>query len=525
MAVIRMGIADQHLATAGILDVLVLNAVHSFPIEPDVSIQVEWGLATTTVVVEADPEVAAERMQELLWRLRSPDPRDLATLIAALRDEPEPTGGLVAATVYDRFGPVGPGLMMTPHFGLARLTVAEVVRFAVRHVNAGNARLAIAAPPDFEVHVRLPEGPLRPVPSFRPRRGKYPHTMEFGLHDETIIATGHLKRTYAARALSTLWASRLNRYVRQERGISYGAKPMYLTVGTDALVGIVCDAQAGTAPDIARELRRQLDALADSGPAHGEIDREFRDLQELEPGIGWAAGEAENELLGMPLRTVDEHLADLRSITADDVRAAAAGIRRSLTVAGPGLTSDDLTDSQRITPVDITGKSYRPRPGIDQRERMVVGDGIRYHDPDHEETLSILPEQIVAAVHFEDGGVSLFRRDGARLNIEPTIWRDGPQLVADVLDMVPPRLVVPEKARPEEFIPQPPSRLRRALRPLIWAAIAIVTIVVVTAITATHIWVGSRGHDEYTGVAGLLLYTPSAIALIAALLWRNRSTR
>lgn len=237
--VLRVGTMDERLAEAGLLEVLLRQAL---PVETpaDVSISASIGFATTYLSLAGDPATVPALLQQIADALADPAPDAVDTVLAEFRDQESARPSDFDIALLDRYGAQGPGLAAFPRFGLTGVTAASVRDAAARFVRHGNARLVVLAPADAVVRVTLPEGDRVPAvdpvapPQYYPRG--YPLS-----GSGSLLALGEVDRSAAAVALASLWAGDVYAAVRDAQGVAYSPQSVYIPLVSTALLGVRSD--------------------------------------------------------------------------------------------------------------------------------------------------------------------------------------------------------------------------------------------------------------------------------------------
>jgi predicted Zn-dependent peptidase len=292
--------------------------------------------------------------------------------IAMHEDEPgDEVHDVFAEAIYGGH-PLGRLISGTPE-SITPMTRDQINRFYRRHYTAPEVVVAAAGNLDHATVVRLVRKALAGTPldtgqadPARPRAGnarvRVRKAQNVVLHRDTeqahIVLGGpgigrHDQRRFALGVLNNVlgggMSSRLFQEIREKRGLAYSVYSYASQYADSGLIGVY----AGCAPAKAREvldlIRAELDRVATDGITPEELIR----------GRGMAKGSyvlgledsgsrmsrlAKSELLHGDLMGVDELLARVDTVTAEEVHAVAADLLAkplSLAVVGP-FDSDEL---------------------------------------------------------------------------------------------------------------------------------------------------------------------------------------
>jgi hypothetical protein len=166
-------------------------------------------------------------------------------------------------------------------------------------------------------------------------------------------------------------------------------------------------------------------------------------------------GYAFNLLTDHPNLTTEEHLAELRAVTLDDLRGVARDvISSSLLMVPHGLDAAwaGFTAAPTTSDAAVDGTAYPSRS--DDGCRLILGPaGASLASATDVATVRF--RECAALLKWPDGGRVLLGDDGISVRVEPTLYAMDPGAVAHIDAMVDPGRQVRMPARPAEAVPQP----------------------------------------------------------------------
>jgi zinc protease len=186
------------------------------------------------------------------------------------------------------------------------------------------------------------------------------------------------------------------------------------------------------------------------------VDQIRADLVQAEDQGGRLPGQALNLLTGRPVQSLEESLADLNAVTAEQVaEAAEQACRSGLLITPAGMTADwaGYEEASEFSGHTVTGTSYRARRAAGSR--LVVGaEGVSVTGADGSATVRY--DECPAMLIWPDGGRRLFGPDGTVISAEPTHFRGADAAIRDLYERVPAGVRVVLPPRDAEQIPKPP---------------------------------------------------------------------
>jgi zinc protease len=364
-----------------------------------------------------------------------------------------------------RYGATGYGVAGHEPFGERRVDAAALTAWSHRYATRGNAVLWLSGPPPAGIRLHLPDGER--IPARDPREtivSRYPAW--FTGPDDSASLDAIVPRGVATSVLAYVLRSRLVDDLRSRRALAYSPDADGIRVTGDVVRLMAhTDLVPGRQSEGVRPFVEALEELADPG-APGAVRAEdvaawnrIRRQHALEPGYGlaWLDGAAWDLLHGRPPQTPAEVEAEADALTPADVTTAARQALESALAQVPvGLAPRH--EPWRPAPASdyaaLTGRDYASRKGGADAGTMTVADaGLTMRVGDAHRTVPLA--QTVAVLRRPDGGRVLVAADGNQLDVEPTLWHDGDDLVRRIDAAWPPDLVIDLGPRPPDAIPAP----------------------------------------------------------------------
>ncbi len=453
--VFRVGGADEHLAVRGVTHLVEHLALRAAGLPAE---HVRDGLSDlmTRFSATGTPDEVAAALTAVCAALRTPpirhlDEERLAMHTEDLAREDAATRG----SAMMRWGARGRGLTSYPEVGLAGLDPEIVAIWASAAFTSGNAVLWVSGegvPRGLDL--ALPEGDLPPLPTVAPVLPRTPAW--FAVPDtDTVHVTGLVPRC----AATDVYAHLLDRSLREDlaglvtsvraHASAHDAHTAMVTVDAhgrpearEALGGAVVDALARV-----RWGRLGVTDRAAVGEALLAADR-----PDHEPDL--LAGRAADRLLGRTTPLREQRLADLRAVSADDVRDVAESFHGSALAQVPvgGLDWAGFSPTPSGSSAAIDGREHPVRGG--GRAVLVVGtDGVSLRSAAG--VVTVRYRELAAMESFADGGRWLVGQDGFRVHVEPTVYEIDAADVARIDEAVDAARIVHLAARPEDRLPRP----------------------------------------------------------------------
>jgi hypothetical protein len=550
---VRVGSADETFLTAGISHLLEHLALFGLGRPGDRS-NGFVDQTRTVFTVEGDDTEICTFLGSLTRQLTDPPLQRLDDERGVIDAEHGRRGlGPMDAQLIWRYGAASYGLTGMEQLGVRRVSGTDLGAWSRRFATRANSVLWISGPPPAGLRLHLPDGHAQPAPD--PRRSILPWSPSwFTGPDDGVILDALVTRGWAASALTELLRGRLVDELRTRKAVAYSPDAAYLRLtGDTARLLATTDLVAGRQSEGVIPMLTMLEKLslpADSAhavqPAEIEawVARQRRSALDPQHGRGMLDAAAWDILHGDPVEDADQWLHDIAQVTGEQVAAVAHEACGTLLAQIPhGLEPRQETwrpDKWQPAPFSLepryAGREYRSLHRDERTPSSILlgAEGVTVlAGGDH---LSIGLDSTVAVLRWSDGGRVLVGADGNQLRLEPTLWRNGTDLVAQVDRQWAADLVMDLGARPPDAIPQPAPapvmtlsrRLARwspfgSLSDLHWPGLT-VTVVALLGLVAL---VASAIHNhETTGwylpsIFPLVLMTGLTIGLLRV--WREDS--
>jgi zinc protease len=476
---LRVGTSDETLLTHGITHLLEHLALFGVGRPGDHS-NGSVDMAHTLFHVVGDDESVTDFLGAVTRQLADPPVHRLDDERGVLAAEHAGRGrGIWHEHLIWRYGATGYGVGGHEPFGERRVSAAALEAWSARHATRGNAVLWLSGPPPAGLRLHLPDGAR--VPARDPREtivSGYPAW--FTGPDDGASLDAIVPRSVATSVLAYVIRSRLVDDLRSRRAVAYSPGADLHRVTGDAVRLVAhTDLVPGRQSEGVRPFLEALEQLADPGSAGAPRAEDVADWNRirrqhaLEPAFGLAAldGAAWDLLGGLPPRSPADVDAAAEALVPADVAAAAAeALSTALAQVPLGLAPQH--EPWRPAPASdypaLTGHDYASRHGGPEGRGTLTlaADGVTQRLDQHHRTVPLA--ETVAVLRWADGGRVLVAADGNRLEVEPALWRDGPDLVARIDAVWPPDLVVDLGTRPPDAVPQPAAAPRDTPSWLAW---------------------------------------------------------
>ena len=556
----RVGRADETLATAGITHLLEHLTLFHHGLS-DYHYNGATGSVVTHFHMQGSEEDVVTYLVGVCEALGNLPLDRLETEKGILRTEAAGRqGGVGDSMPLWRYGARGYGLVSYEELGLPRLSADDLRSWAATRFTRQNAVLWITSdqvPDGLRLH--LPEGIRQPVP--QPSSALPATPAYFNDRANGVVFDAVVRRRTAASVFSAVLEREMYRSLRQAGGYSYVTSTSYdprgdgfatVTALADALPDKQ-DAVLGGFFDVLAKLRvgriEQDDLDSVCTKADEALRHEDRDAARLPIA-------AMNVLTGYPNPTAEALLAEIRGVTADDVRTVAieaTGSALLLVPAGLSAAWGGYLPAPTYSAAPIGGERYPSRRS--DKVALVVGvDGVSLVDASH--AVTVRYAECAIALAWPDGGRQLIGFDGVSVRVEPTLHDLPAGLIARIDASVSPVNLVGMPARDPGAIPQPKTPVEAvpgpaaAAAPVLWPAaakpgpkrstlrtastvvlIALASIMgVLTALCGLMIATADPNNPDeaslrdpvsYT-MLGCILVTTIACVLGAVLVWRRR---
>ncbi|WP_327431024.1 M16 family metallopeptidase [Streptomyces sp. NBC_01236] len=453
----RVGRADETLATAGITHLVEHLALHRLGLS-DLHYNGATANAYTLFHVTGSEDEVVAYLNSVCAALRDLPLDRLETEKEILRTEAAGRGPNHQMPLW-RYGAQGYGLSSYSELGTWRLTPDEVRHWAQTRFTRDNAVLWITSDSVPEgLDLTLPAGTRIPAPA---ASNALPVTPAY-IHgdDGHVVFNAVLRRSTAGAVFADVLGRALFQDLRQEGGYSYSAEADYtprdadfatLTAYADALPKKQ-DAVVGGFVDVLARLRAGRIEQAELDSARTKALKMY-DTPEL--AAVSLPSYALSLLLGHPILSPDEHRAELRALTVEDLREVAREMWSTglLQVPGRGADWAGFFLAPQYSTHALTGTRHRSLE--DERVTLTIGaEGVSLTTP--RGPVTVRYDACAAMTARPDGARTLTGYDGFSVTIEPTLYKSvTPERIAAVDAAVPPAAVVRMPQRDPSRIPRP----------------------------------------------------------------------
>jgi zinc protease len=543
---VRVGCADETFLTAGISHLLEHLALFGLGRPGDHS-NGFVDQTRTVFTVEGDDSEICGFLGALTRQLADPPVQRLDDERGVIDAEHGRRGlGPADSQLIWRYGAASYGLAGMEQLGVRRVSGADLGEWSRRFATRANSVLWISGPPPAGLRLHLPDGHAQPAPD--PRRSILPWSPAwFTGPDDRVILDALVTRSWAASALSELLRGRLVDELRTRRAVAYSPDTAYLRLTRDTARLIAStDLVAGRQSEGVRPMLNMLEKLgsqADSAHAvqPGELEawvaRQRRGALDPQQGLGQLDAAAWDILHGDPVQDHRQWLHEVAQVSGEQVAAVAREACETLLAQIPqGLAP--LEEKWQAAPSSqqprFTGREY-PSLHRDRRPPSSIrlgAEGITIlAGEDH---LSVARDSTVAVLRWSDGRRVLVGADGIRLQVEPTLWRDGAELVAQVDAQWAGDLAIDMGTRPPNAVPKPApapamplsrrltgSRAYRFVRTLPWPGLTLPVILLLSVPLLVAVVVLAENTDTSVPLVPLALVAGFGIKRFLA--WRAAS--
>lgn len=412
----------------------------------------------TAFVIRGGPDDVTGFLGNLTRSLGDLPVDRLLTERTILRQEANERGaGLPQYLLWSRYGATGLGARYESEWGLGWLGPDPVRDWANRGFTRQNAVLVLKGPPPSGLRLDLADGVRWPTlaPPTAPGLRLPAHvpwdsaalaiTLVIPRSPETNIAVNVLHR-------------RLRTRLRYELGAVYDvALDIERLDGNSAHVMFATECDAGDVRRVVAVGLGVVDELAAAGPTEAEVASEVealrRDLDDPEGNLPFLDDRAVLTLLGGVTRLPEEVFALRTSMTPEAVRAAFEAALGSMMIFGDSLNpqSERFTTVPMWSPTAVEGREIAPAgrhlPGRGPKQRLIEGrDGLTVRDsPTQQSTVRF--NDVVVVAHAT-GLRLLVGRDGFRVRVAASDWKDGQAIIDRIDARVPPELIACDEHSP-----------------------------------------------------------------------------
>ncbi|MFI5497032.1 M16 family metallopeptidase [Actinoplanes sp. NPDC051859] len=463
----RVGQADETLARKGITHLVEHLALHSIGVA-----DYHYNGATGTEYTYFHMQGSAEKITGFLTgvcaALRSLPMARLETEKEILRTEQSSRpGSVVEPLLLWRHGAQDFGLPAYPEWGLPALTADDVQEWVARYFTRDNAALWIAGDEvPAGLRLDLPSGVRRQAPR---ASSTLPETPAWFSGSSSVVAwDAVVPHSAGAAVFADVLERRMFLQLRQEAGLSYSAYTDYDRRSSDrAVITAVADALPEKQGAVLGGFVDLLAALRvgriDEAEVASVINQATESLLEADAQGARLPGQVFNLLAGRPVREAEDMAAEIRSVTRDEVVAAAGQAYDAGLLMTPGSMRGDWAGYTAAPTTSERAVEGVARQVTHASERSLVSGAEGVSAIGGDEVLTVRYDACGVVLAWPDGGRRLVGHDGIIVSVEPTLHRDGAALIAEIDARVPRNLRVDLPARHPDDIPQP-QRVPRSAR-------------------------------------------------------------
>lgn len=437
--VFRVGRADETLAMAGITHLVEHLALHRQTMA-DLHHNGETANTYTSFYATGTPEEVVAFLNGVCASLREVPLERLETEKGILRMEAARREGGRAfdAMALWRYGAQGPGLAAYDEEGLSRLSADDVTSWGRSHFTRDNAVLFFTSDTVPEgLDITLPAG--RRMPVVLPPEALVRKPAWFRGAGGGILIDALLPRSTPALLFARVATRMLIRSLREEGGLSYTAACEYEPVSANAArIVAYADALPGKEDGVVQAVIETLAALREGLVDDDDLVAARKLLRQetaiADVGASMLPTAALNLLIGHPAQHPDELQAEQDAVTVDDLAAVARLFWDDALAQVPdeGLDWAGFVPAPEVSESEVTGSDYHHvnEPGV---ALVIAAEGVSLRTPYGPVTVRY--DDCVLMSAYPDGGRRLVGRDGFRVVVEPTLYRQlTPDIVAATID-------------------------------------------------------------------------------------------
>jgi len=463
----RVGFADEPLPRRGITHLIEHLALHSAGVA-DYHYNGATGVEHTYFHLRGSETDIVAFLNGVCASLLEPPLQRLAVEKEILRTEAASRRTAVNEMLpMWRHGARDYGLTSFPEWGLTALTPDDLHAWVARYFVRQNAVLWIAGSGvPAGLKFTLPDGARQPIPatsSALPVRPAY-----FPGSSGAVVWDAVVRREAAAGIFAGVLEREMFRALRQEGGLSYTVQTDYDPRGDgSAVITAVADAlpdkQGAVLGGFVDVLAAMRVGRIDPAEVTTVVNQRCDALAQADEQGGRLPGQAFNLLVGLPVQSLEEAVAEAQAVTHGDVlRVAATAFADGLLMTPSGTTADWAGYTAAPTSSDhpVQGQAY---PSLeDPHTRLILGDqGVSVTDEDQNATVRFDDCAVVLA--WPDGARQLVGQDGIVVRVEPTLYAGVPAALPWLDAACASRC--PPATRPASPSPSPWPRPSRRPRP------------------------------------------------------------
>jgi hypothetical protein len=448
----RVGYADEAMTTRGLthlVEHLSLFEASSARLPVNGSV----AATETNLMVRGTPEEVTAFARSVCAALRSLPAARIEAESRVLRTEGASRprwslGGLLVT----RFGTNGYGLATLPELGLVQPDPDTVQAWADRWFTADNVVLWATGPLPTDLEVDLRSGTRVAPPTPAPLSWKLP---AWYTDSPSVVGLSFLiPRSDAGTMAARLLERRAHDRLRLEQGNSYDVSVWIDHWTSEHAHGIVAaDTLADHAGAVRDGLLAELGLLATNPPSAEELVEQIalaeRGWRDHDAAAGIASAQASNLLTGSRVRSVEQAVADLRTVTPDQITSAARGIIDSALFqvpnAAPAMPDRRFSTIPPGSPREVVGTSFPRARVLDDRsgrDQLVVGDAGVSFVISPTERITVLVSEATAVQRWSDGAQTWWAADGLCVFVHPEEWKGGEDALRRLTAMAPADRVV-----------------------------------------------------------------------------------
>ncbi len=348
-----------------------------------------------------------------------------------------------------RFGPFGPGVMAYPEYGLRRIAVSDLRKWAAEKFTAENAVLILTGPPPADMRLSLPSGRRHSFELPPNRRYYSPETKtRIGTQQDGVAVGGFGIRSVALRMAADAVRMRADEHIRHELGRVYAVGHEYAALtGTEVFIYWGSDSEPEHASEVATAFNTVLESVLEEGPTQAELERMVamtEQMHVMDP-LSLARGEvfriANDVLAEHDSMEMERWIPEMRAVTPESAAEALRAIMPGAMAIASGGALMGFSPDPDAADEQVRGKTYRYKVG-DVKRRYILGDEA-ISSVEGNSCLTVRFEDVVLSEHHTDGRRVIIDRHGTFLGIGP-LSRKLREMVALLDVKLPPNIVIPE---------------------------------------------------------------------------------
>jgi zinc protease len=443
----RTGAVDERLTNAGIDHMVEHLALHPFP-PRRYELNGQVTELTTRFLANGTQRDVEDVITGVCRNLSALQLDRLENERRILDNESRRRGGSFAGLASTRFGTRGAGIVDYPEYTRG-ITPELITAWVAERFTKGQAAIWMTRPPSDTFEIPLAEGPRLAIPPVEPLAGlvtpSHAHVAPFTDHLGCSILA---KRSIEMFIATQLFLTRGFEKLRTELGLAYTVSADASRIGaTESLYVLVCDAPTRARGESLAAFVEVVEDLAGGDLSDEEVRATF------ERSMPWNSSDpartvkevsrkADAWLLGHTPTTWSELAEQGASLTASAVQSAfAEGLEQAIFAAPFGTEPPERFARYPYEPPTRTrfGKTY-VRWDADRRDMVtvshtgvtrLVGGTVQSAEFDDVDALAL----------GQDGTISLVRRDGMSLVLDPNQLMRGRELAEELQERLADRVL------------------------------------------------------------------------------------